>query len=242
MLRMRADDPLGLCMQVLTTTPPLQAYKCSPRRPSPHREAGSPTCLPASISKHASAHHDALLLSPQGGWVAHGRVLHILAVARSLGDRDFKYEASLAAGMPITADLVSASPEVRSKQLKCLPASLPPSPSMHVLTTAPSPPHRYASAVCSRATSSSSRAMGSGMSSRARRPLSTCIRTGPPKAHSERSRCSCRRPTSSSTRLITSPPATCDSAPRSDEARRRRSPSPRPTQPTGCGRAPNSRQ
>ena len=68
--------------------------------------------------------------SPQGGWVAHGRVLHILAVARSLGDRDFKYEASLAAGMPITADLVSASPEVRSKQLKCLPTSLPPSPSM----------------------------------------------------------------------------------------------------------------
>jgi len=87
-------------------------------------------CLPASISKHASAHHDAALLPPQGGWVAHGRVLHILAVARSLGDRDFKYEASLAAGMPITADLVSASPEVRSKQLKCLPTSLPPSPSM----------------------------------------------------------------------------------------------------------------
>jgi serine/threonine protein phosphatase PrpC len=47
-----------------------------------------------------------------------------LAVARSLGDRDFKYEASLAAGMPITADLVSASPEVRSNQLKCLPASI----------------------------------------------------------------------------------------------------------------------
>ena len=168
--------------------------------------------------------------------------------------------------MPITADLVSASPEVRSNQLKCLPvsiskhacahhgalpphrcapisssASLPPSPSMHVLTTAPSPPHRCASAVCSRATSSSSRAMGFGMSSRARRPSSTCIRTGPPKVRSERSRCSCRRRTSSSTRSITSLPATCDSAPRSDEARRRRFPSPRPTQPTGCGRAPKSR-
>jgi serine/threonine protein phosphatase PrpC len=90
--------------------------------------ASAPTTRSA---RHASAHHDALLLLPQqGGWVAHGRVLHILAVARSLGDRDFKYEASLAAGMPITADLVSASPEVRSKQLKCLPTSLPPSPSM----------------------------------------------------------------------------------------------------------------
>ena len=44
--------------------------------------------------------------------MSHGRVLHILAVSRSLGDREFKLAASQAAGMPITADLVSAIPEL----------------------------------------------------------------------------------------------------------------------------------
>ena len=151
--------------------------------------------LPLSVDHKPDRPDELQRIKDAGGWVAHGRVLHILAVARALGDRDFKYEATLAAGMPITADLVSASPEVRPNQVPIKfqsSSSLSPSPSMHALTTAPSPPHRCASAVCSRATSSSSRAMGSGMSSRARRPLSTCIRTGPQKARSARSRCSSR--------------------------------------------------
>ena len=117
--------------------------------------------LPLSVDHKPDRPDELQRIKDAGGWVAHGRVLHILAVARALGDRDFKYEATLAAGMPITADLVSASPEVRPNQVPIKfqsSSSLSPSPSMHALTTAPSPPHRCASAVCSRASISSSHA------------------------------------------------------------------------------------
>ena len=73
--------------------------------------------LPLSVDHKPDRPDELQRIKDAGGWVAHGRVLHILAVARALGDRDFKYEATLAAGMPITADLVSASPEVRPNQV-----------------------------------------------------------------------------------------------------------------------------
>ena len=82
--------------------------------------------LPLSVDHKPDRPDELQRIKDAGGWVAHGRVLHILAVARALGDRDFKYEATLAAGMPITADLVSASPEVRPNQvpIKFLPVSV----------------------------------------------------------------------------------------------------------------------
>jgi len=69
--------------------------------------------LPLSVDHKPDRPDELQRIREAGGWVSHGRVLHILAVSRSLGDRDFKFATASAAGMPITADLVSARPEVR---------------------------------------------------------------------------------------------------------------------------------
>ena len=49
-----------------------------------------------------------------GGFVSNGRVLHMLAVSRALGDRDFKVHGDAdEAGMQFSGPLVSAEPELR---------------------------------------------------------------------------------------------------------------------------------
>ena len=70
-------------------------------------------CLPLSVDHKPDRPDELQRIKAAGGWVSHGRVLHILAVSRSLGDREFKYAATSAAGMPITADLVSGAPDIR---------------------------------------------------------------------------------------------------------------------------------
>ena len=69
--------------------------------------------LPLSLDHKPDRPDEHARIRAAGGWVSHGRILHILAVSRSLGDREFKLAATSAAGMPITADLVSAAPDVR---------------------------------------------------------------------------------------------------------------------------------
>ena len=78
------------------------------------RRRHSGAILRLSVDQKPDRPDETQRIQAAGGWVSHGRVMHMLAVSRAIGDREFKLHPKSEMRMPqIKASLVSAEPEIR---------------------------------------------------------------------------------------------------------------------------------